>query len=90
MKVARKFIISGRVQGVGFRYFAQRAATRLGLAGYVKNSWDGTVEAYAMGDPRALEEFHRQLAEGPASGRVANVFVSEEAVSKRYKDFVIE
>ena len=49
-KLARKFIVSGRVQGVGYRFFAERCANRLGVSGYVKNCWDGTVEVYAVGD----------------------------------------
>jgi acylphosphatase len=90
MKVAKKFIVSGRVQGVGFRFFAHHAANRLGLVGYVENKQDGTVEAYAIGEPPQLEEFKRQLAEGPRSARVENIFESDEAIEKRYKYFVIE
>ena len=90
MKLARKYLISGRVQGVGFRFFADHWATKLGLAGYVKNRWDGTVEAYAIGDEAALAEFKARLAEGPRSARVDNIQESEEQVNHRYKRFVIE
>lgn len=90
MKVARKYIVSGRVQGVGYRFFAQRTAQRLGLKGYVKNLWDGNVEAYAIGDEAALEEFKRQLAEGPLGARVKSVEESEAPVESRYKRFEIE
>ena len=56
MKVARKFIISGFVQGVGYRFFAQRAAARHQVWGYVKNLEDGNVESYAEGDAKAVED----------------------------------
>ena len=90
MKVARKYVISGRVQGVGFRYFAERRANQLGIVGYVKNCWDGNVEVYAIGDPVSLEEFKGLLAEGPRSARVTNIAESEETVDKRQTTFVIE
>ena len=90
MKIARKYRISGRVQGVGFRFFAERWANQLGLAGYVKNLPDGTVEAYAIGDAAALEEFKARLQEGPRTGRVENIRESEEQVNKRYKRFMVE
>jgi acylphosphatase len=90
MKVARKYVISGRVQGVGFRYFAERRANQLGIVGYVKNCWDGSVEVYAIGDPIALEEFRSFLGEGPRSARVTNIAESNERVDERRKTFVIE
>jgi len=89
-KIAKKFVVSGRVQGVGYRFFAEQWAAQLGLAGYVKNLWDGPVEAYDIGDAASLEEFQRRLAEGPRSARVASIFESEEAVDKRYRSFTIE
>jgi acylphosphatase len=90
MKVARKYVISGRVQGVGFRFFAERWATQLGVGGYVKNCWDGNVEVYAIGEPTSLEEFKSHLAEGPHSARVTNIAEFEELVDKRRTSFVIE
>jgi acylphosphatase len=90
MKVARKYVISGRVQGVGFRYFAEHRAIQLGIVGYVKNCWDGSVEVYAVGDATSLEEFRCHLAEGPRSARVTNIAESEEPVDKRRTTFVIE
>lgn len=88
--VARKYRISGRVQGVGFRYFAERAAAQLGLRGYVKNCWDGSVEVYAIGDPASLEELKRRLAQGPGSAVVTGIVESDEPVNRRYTAFVIE
>ena len=89
-KAAKKFVISGRVQGVGFRFFAERWANQLGISGYVKNLWDGTVEVYAIGDAVSLEEFKLRLAEGPRMAHVTSVSESEEAVDKRYLRFMIE
>jgi acylphosphatase len=72
-QIARRYYVSGRVQGVGFRYFVQRAAQELGLQGYVKNRADGTVETYASGTPERLETFKKRLWEGPGLSRVDNV-----------------
>jgi acylphosphatase len=90
MKVARRYVISGRVQGVGFRYFAERWAVQLGLSGYAKNCLDGNVEVYAIGDAISLEEFKSHLTEGPRSARVTHIAESEEPVDRRRTTFVIE
>jgi acylphosphatase len=89
-RIAKKYRISGRVQGVGFRYFAERAAGSLGLSGYVRNCSDGTVEVYAIGDASALEAFRLRLAEGPRSARVTAVDESDEPVNDDYALFIIE
>jgi acylphosphatase len=89
-KIARKFLVRGRVQGVGYRYFAERWASQLGIYGYVKNLWDGNVEVYAIGDAVALEKLKRQLAEGPRSAYVSAIDESVATVHKRYSRFVIE
>lgn len=80
---ARFFRISGRVQGVGFRYFAQRAATSLGLTGYVKNLDDGRVEVYAAGAASQLSELAGLLRKGPPHSDVRNVEEQEAPVQKR-------
>ena len=77
MRVARRFVVSGRVQGVGFRYFALDAARRDGLHGYVTNNDDGTVEAVAEGESEAMERFERALRRGPSRSRVENVMIDE-------------
>jgi len=89
-KVAKKYRVSGRVQGVGFRYFAERAARQLGLSGYVRNCPDGTLEAYAIGERTSLEQFKQILADGPRSAMVMAVEETDEPVSSRYSGFVIE
>ncbi len=69
----RRFVVRGRVQGVGFRDFVRREARLLGLAGWVRNHIDGSVELEAVGPAPALERLHQALAIGPPSGRVAAV-----------------
>lgn len=66
-------IVHGRVQGVSFRYYTQRRATSLGLTGYVRNLWDGTVEVVAEGRREALEELLAFLRVGPRAAFVAQV-----------------
>ena len=89
-RIAKKFVVSGRVQGVGFRFFVERWAGQLGICGYAKNLWDGTVEVYAIGDAASLEQLKLQLAEGPGAARVSGVSESDETVDKRYLRFMIE
>ena len=77
MRVARRFLVSGRVQGVGYRYFALDAARREGLHGYVTNHPDGTVEAVAEGEAEAVERFERALRRGPSRSRVEHVVIDD-------------
>ena len=72
-RTAVRFLVSGRVQGVGFRYFAQRRALEQGLAGWVRNREDGAVEGEAAGPPAAIEGLLAALRQGPSSARVADV-----------------
>ncbi|HEU4509331.1 MAG TPA: acylphosphatase [Pyrinomonadaceae bacterium] len=65
MGVARKFLIKGEVQGVGYRFFAQRAAARHQVVGYVRNRPDGTVEALVEGPAPNVQAFKDDLATGP-------------------------
>jgi acylphosphatase len=71
--IARRFLISGEVQGVGFRYFALRCAAKHQVRGYVRNLADGRVEALAEGQEKAIEEFRYDLAAGPQYSRVTSV-----------------
>ncbi len=70
---AARFLVRGRVQGVGFRYYAQAAATRLKVRGWVRNREDGAVEALAIAPPQALEKFVAALRQGPPGARVDSV-----------------
>lgn len=75
------------MQGVGYRYFAARAARELGIRGWVRNLADGRVEALASGPSEAVEAFLQRVREGPSHGRVANVEVleTEEPVGGRFE-----
>ena len=68
-----RFRVTGRVQGVGFRWWAEAQAQALGLAGFVRNEPDGSVGGCAEGAAAALAAFRDRLAEGPSSARVADV-----------------
>ncbi|HNU08699.1 MAG TPA: acylphosphatase [Pyrinomonadaceae bacterium] len=89
-RVARKFTISGLVQGVGFRYFAQRAAARHQVVGYVRNLPDGRVESLVEGSQRAVDSFREDFMTGPTYAEV--VHLEEEVLDPehRYSSFRIE
>ena len=89
-RIARRFFISGEVQGVGFRFFAQRAAARHQVVGFVRNLDDGRVEALAEGPPQSVEAFKNELVTGP---RYSSVNHFEEITldpSGTYSSFRIE
>jgi acylphosphatase len=74
---ARRFVVRGRVQGVGFRWFVEREAHILGIAGWVRNNADGSVEILAQGTRDQLTALRSRLREGPRAARVDNVEESE-------------
>jgi acylphosphatase len=74
---ARRLLVSGRVQGVGYRWFALRAAQEIGLVGWVRNLPDGRVEALAEGSDEQLERFVARLRKGPIASKVSAVEASE-------------
>jgi acylphosphatase len=80
VKVAKLYRVRGRVQGVGFRYFVEHSATLLGLAGWVRNRDDGSVEVYAVGAAEQLSELAGLLWKGPRWAEVRGVDESEAAV----------
>ncbi len=80
----------GRVQGVGFRYFAHDLARRLRLFGYVTNLPDGSVRAYAEGSRSSLEEFLRRMEKGPSSAHVREVRSHWGRATGQYTSFGIE
>jgi acylphosphatase len=80
--VARRFLVSGRVQGVGFRYFTIEVAAAEALHGWVRNLADGRVEVLAEGDREAIDRLERRLRRGPPAGRVDAVEVFEEAPAR--------
>ena len=86
---ARRWFVRGRVQGVGFRYFAQNAASTLGLCGYARNLDDGRVEVYAAGSEDKLSKMAGMLHTGPRWGEVRGVEELEAAV-ERCSGFTID
>ena len=79
--MARRFVISGMVQGVGFRAFAERSARQIGVTGWARNREDGDVEVQANGTVEQLDDFEARLRQGPRWAQVRGVEVSEAAVS---------
>jgi acylphosphatase len=89
MRVARRYLVSGRVQGVGFRYFAHAAASREGLHGWVRNLPDGRVEAAVEGDADAIERFEWALRHGPPGARVEQLDIEHTAPDGRDSGFTV-
>lgn len=82
-------IVEGRVQGVGFRYFTQDRALFLGLTGWVRNRWEGTVELIAEGPPEDLEKLQQAVGRGPRVGTTQNVKFNYQAASGEFNSFQI-
>jgi acylphosphatase len=74
---ARRFVVRGRVQGVGYRWFVEREAQTLGIAGWVRNNSDGSVEVLAQGTSNQISGLRSRLREGPRAARVDEVESSE-------------
>lgn len=89
MVVARRFVISGRVQGVGFRYYTQECALREGVTGWVRNLPDGRVEAHVEGESESVTRIERALRSGPRGARVQTMTVDVEDVSGAYDSFSV-
>jgi acylphosphatase len=87
---ARRFIVRGRVQGVGFRWFVEREAHILGIAGWVRNNHDGSVEVLAQGTRDQLSGLHSRLREGPRAARVDAVEISDVPSVAGLNSFRIE
>ncbi|HYP00129.1 MAG TPA: acylphosphatase [Pyrinomonadaceae bacterium] len=90
MRVARKYFISGEVQGVGYRFFTQRVAARHQVVGYVRNLADGRVEVLAEGAPENVEALRHDLAAGPQFGHVEQVEELSLEPTNLYPSFRIE
>lgn len=78
--LARRYVVRGRVQGVGFRYFVNHAASSLGVRGWVKNCDDGSVEVLAMGNQEQLNDLAAYLHQGPRFSEVRSVEESEASL----------
>lgn len=88
-RAAIKVLIEGRVQGVGFRYFAQARALHYGLKGFVRNLPDGSVEVLAVGEREVLAVFAADLRRGPPAGKVDHCQVSWLEPPEPYTAFSI-
>lgn len=82
--IAKRYFVSGIVQGVGFRFFAQRTAARLGVRGYTRNLLDGRVEVYAIGPKDSLAELRQELERGPLSASVSGMREEDADVEPAY------
>ena len=87
--VAKSFIVRGRVQGVGFRYFAADVAERWGIRGYARNLPNGDVEVYAEGEKGAMFSFKEELQQGPRMARVRELIEDDLTPTNSYSTFVI-
>jgi len=85
--VGRRYIVKGRVQRVGFRFFVENAAQRESIQGYVRNQHDGSVEIVAEGDVEALQRFEMAVRRGPSGARVDDVDTIEVEPSSRFAGF---
>ncbi len=83
-------VVSGVVQGVGFRWFVERVARNLGLVGHVRNLYDGSVEAYAEGEENVLNAFYKELKIGPRSAHISGIRLDWQEYTGKFKDFRIE
>ena len=87
---AKRIIVHGRVQGVGFRYFVHHVASRLGLAGDVRNCPDSTVEIIVEGNAKRIAELIAEVHKGPSLARVERLEILDIAARGEYQSFSIE
>ncbi len=89
MLIGRRYVVTGRVQRVGFRYFVEDAARRERILGYVRNRHDGTVEVVAEGDADAMHRFEMAVRRGPSGARVDEVETTELEASNQFAGFSV-
>jgi len=82
-------VVSGVVQGVGFRFFAVRKAKEFGLTGWVRNTFEGTVESEVEGEKGSILEYIKDLKAGPGGAKIKDVKVEWREFQNRYSDFQI-
>ena len=87
--LARRYVLKGRVQGVGFRYFVHQAAHDLGIRGWVRNLEDGTVEVHAQGGSEIMTRFVAEIRSGPSFAMVEDI-QEDDAQTEDYENFFIE
>lgn len=89
-KELRQIRIHGKVQGVGYRFFATRVARRLGLKGWIQNNRDGSVEAAVEGEKQAIDEWVEELKEGPRYAEVTRIDQESKDFTGRLPDFDVK
>lgn len=89
MQVGVHIIVQGLVQGVGFRYFVYRVATKLGLAGCARNLYNGDVEIQVEGERSLLEEFIKEVKVGPRFACVKDMKIEWQEYQNKFKTFEI-
>lgn len=82
---AKRYYVSGMVQGVGYRYFAERTAEQLGIMGYVRNLRDGRVEVYAIGPADSLASLRQRLENGPIGASVEKVTEEDSPIDSQFE-----
>ncbi len=87
--IRAEFIVSGLVQGVGFRYFVYQNAVSLGLRGYTRNLWDGKVYTIVEGGKQAVEQLHKELKRGPVMAHVESIQVEYNQPASEFDGFEI-
>ncbi|HXJ12756.1 MAG TPA: acylphosphatase [Candidatus Limnocylindrales bacterium] len=89
--VARRYVVTGRVQGVGYRNFVEHTGAKIGVDGYVRNRRDGSVEVFAMGTHEDLEKLRKALERGPIMAQVGRVSEEPGEVEAKYiGNFTVE
>jgi acylphosphatase len=89
-RIFRRYLVTGRVQGVGFRWYVEREAQLIGVGGWVRNRDDGAVEVLASGTNAQLGSLYERLREGPRAARIEQVEVDDAAPFSGYQTFQIE
>ena len=85
-----RLTVSGRVQGVGYRYFVEDSAILIGIKGFVRNTRDNKVEIVCQGDEKALEQFFASVKKGPAFARVDEIIKDKISPADNYGSFEIK
>ena len=89
MVIAKHFLVRGRVQGVGFRWFTQRTALHLNVVGYVRNLPGGELEVRGQAEENVLAQFKQELGRGPQGARVSEIIEQDLPVTADYSEFLI-
>ena len=88
-KVCKRAIVHGLVQGVGFRYYVMRVASRFLVNGYVRNEYDGTVEVHVEGEPVEVNAFLQAVEKGPVGSQVDSITIVDEELGDGFAGFTV-